>query len=179
MKSVIAAFVLFVSMVGIAHGQMTMGPAPEMKDVDFLVGHFKGTANFYFNGQKSSGPCEANTERVMNKCFVQSHIKYSMTMPGMSPMDMAGMHLLTYDAKTKQYVSYWFDSTATNDMHLKGNFDNGKLVLVSEPTDIEGMGKVVMRSTWWKNTNGSVGFGLDMQQGEKWVPMMDGSFKKA
>ncbi len=174
MKGWFAAIVLFVSMIGVAQAQMAMGPAPEMKAVDFLVGHFKGNANFYFNGQKSSGPCEATTERVLNSCFVQSHINYKM-----SGMDMAGMHVLTYDAKTKQYVSYWFDSTASNDMHLKGNFEGDKLVLVSEPTDVEGMGKIVMRSTWWKNKDGSVGFGLDMQQGEKWIPMMDGEFKKA
>lgn len=167
-------------MVGVAHAQdMMMGPAPEMKAVEFLAGNYKGEANYYWNGQKSSGPCNAKAEKALNDCYMHSMITYHMAMPGMPVSDMSGMHMLTYDRKTKQYVSFWFDSTATNDMHSKGNFEGDKLVLVSDPTEIEGMGKVVMRSSWWKTKDDGVGFSLEMQQGDKWVPMMDGLFKKA
>lgn len=154
-----------------------MAPAPEMKAVDFLAGNFKGDATFYFGGQKSSGPCKAKAERALNDHFMQSMINYKMAMPGMPEMDMAGMHLLTYDPAAKQYVSWWFDSTAAVSMRLTGNFAGDKLVLVSDQTDVPGMGKVVMRSCWWKTAKG-VGFSLEMQNKDKWDPMMEGEMKK-
>ncbi len=182
MRGILAAAVLFASMIGFAHAQdmsAMMAPAPEMKAVEFLMGEFKGTANFSFGGEKTSGPCSAKSAKAMTDHFIQTNIKYTMKLPGMPDMVTEGMHLLTYDPQAKQYVSWWFDSMATNSMHLTGKFEGDKLVMVSEPTDIPGMGKVVMRSSWWKAKDNSIGSSLEMQQGDKWVPMMETELKKS
>ena len=181
MRGLLASVLLFASMIGIAHAQqgMDLTPPPEMSAVNFLVGNFKGNVNFYYGDQKSSGHCTAKSEKVLNGRYMHTMISYDMPMPGGSPMKMEGMHVLTFDPAAKQFVSYWFDGSVSYAMHSTGNIDaNGKLVLVSDPTPMSPGGPTgVMRSTWWKTDNG-VAFSLETQQGDKWMPLMDGVFTK-
>lgn len=180
MRGFLATTLLFGSMIGFAHaqGMPSVAPPPEMKAVDFMVGNFKGTANFYMNGQKSPSPCSVKSERALNDRYVHTMIDYQMKMQGMPDMKIAGMHMLTYDPAGKQYVAWWFDGTASTVMHMTGNFDGDKLVLVSDPTPMEPGGPAgVMRTTWWKKGS-EVDYLLEMKQGDSWTTFMDGEFHK-
>lgn len=154
-------------------------PPPEMKAVDFLIGNFKGTANFYFNGQKSPAPCTIKAERALNDRYIHTMISYEMKMQGMPDMKIAGMHMLTYDPAAKSYAAWWFDGTASVVSHMTGNFDGTKLVLLSDPVAAEpgGQQPSVMRTTWWKN-GAEVDYLLEMKQGDQWIKFMDGEFHK-
>ena len=168
-------------MTGIAsaQGMPNMAPPAEMKAADFLVGNFKGTANFYFNGQKSPSECVFKAERALNGRFIRMVVSYRMKMQGMPDMNTEGMQMLTYDPAAKQYAVWWFDGMASSAMHMAGNFDGDKLVLTSDPTPMQPGGPAaVSRFTWWKKGN-TVDCLLEMKQGDSWTPFMDGEFRKA
>jgi hypothetical protein len=174
MKGILAVFALTFSLAGIAgaQGMMSMDPPKEMQAVSFLSGDHKGSVNFYFGRQRTPSTCSSNGEKTLNDHFLELKITYAM-----QGMTMQGMHLLTYDPVAKQYVGWWFDSSASNAMHLTGNFVGDKLVLVSDPTKVDGVGTMIMRSSWWKKGD-SIGFSLESKDGDKWTPMMDGDLKK-
>ena len=179
MKGFIAATLLFVSVAGArSQGMPNMAPPAEVKAAEFLVGKFKGSANFYFGGQKSASACTAKAEKTLDGRWIQTKISYQMKMQGMPDMTVEGMHMLTYDPAVKQYVAWWFDGTASTVMRMAGNFEGDKLVLISDPVPMEPGGPpAVARSTWWKKGDG-VGFTLEMKQGDSWAPMIDGEFHK-
>ena len=181
MRGFLASVLLFIASLGIAHaqGMPDMSPPAEMNAVQFMTGNFKGNVNFYFNGQKAASTCTSKAERELNDRYLHTMITYEMPMPGTKPMKMQGMHMLTYDPQAKQYVAYWFDGTVPYAMHMTGNFDGDKLVLISDPTPMEPGGPLgVMRSSWWKTSKG-VGFSLEVKNGDAWSPLMDGEFTKA
>jgi hypothetical protein len=180
MRGFLAAALLFISLVGIAgaQGMPDTTPPAELKAVDFLVGNFKGEATFYFGPSKMTSTCTAKGERALNGRYIHTMIGYEMKMQGMPNSIIQGMHMLTYDPQAKQYVAYWFDGTVSYAMHMVGNFDGNKLVMISDPTATEPGGPVgIMRSTWWKTDKGA-GFSLEVKQGDNWSTMMDGTFEK-
>lgn len=181
MRGFIAATLLLASMVAIApaQGMPDMTPPAEMKATDFLLGNFKGTANFYRGTEKTAAACSFKSERALNDRFVRMAISYQMKMQGMPDMNTEGMEMLTYDPAAKQYAIWWFDGLASTAMHFTGNFDGEKLVFLSDASPVESGGAPgVSRFTWWKNGD-ALDCSLEMKQGDKWVPFMDAEFHKA
>ena len=180
MRGLIASVLLFASMVGVTYAQgMDTTPPAEMKAADFLKGNYKGQVTFHFGPQTMTGSCTAKSERWLNDRYLRTMIGYTMKTPGAPDTKVEGMHMLSYDPQTKQYVGYWFDGTVSFAMHMTGNFDGDKLVMISDPTPMESGGPTgIMRSSWWK-TNDGISFSLELKQGDNWMPMMEGTFKKA
>jgi len=179
MRGFFAAVVLFVSMAAASAQRMDTNPPAEMKAIDFLLGDYQGPANMHAGPQTMPSTCTAHAERALNSRFVRSTITYTMDMGGGAKMSIEGMMLLTYDTTAKNYVGWWYDGTSYKVMHMTGNFEGDKLVLISDPIDpmVPGGTPQPTRSIWAKTADG-VTFNLDVKNGDKWDPLMDGAFKK-
>ena len=161
--------------LGFAQEGMPPVPTEELKRVDFMTGEWSGTDIMYFAGQKSTSTSKSKSDTILGGRYIRTMVEY--TMEGMPAM--TGMHMLTYDAEKKAYVGWWFDSMAPGVMRMEGNFEGDKLIMVSDPTPIPGMpGNQTMRATWNKNGDKGVMFKLELKQGDKWEPMIEGDYKK-
>lgn len=150
-------------------------PTEELKKLDFLVGDYSGTEKISFGPQTANSKSNSKGEMMLGGRYLHTVVDY--TIEGAPTMH--GMHMLTYDPVKKSYECWWFDSETSAPMHLSGNFIGDKLVVTSDPTDMPGMGKVVIRTSWWKNGDKGVRFLLEMQQGDTWATMMDGDYHKS
>ncbi|MEA2553150.1 MAG: hypothetical protein QOJ65_1326 [Fimbriimonadaceae bacterium] len=146
-------------------------PTEELNKVDFLLGDWTGEESMM--GQKSTS--KTHSEWALGGRYVRTNVTYQMG-PAAPPVE--GMHMLTYDPDKKVYTAWWYDSAAPNVMSMKGNFEGDKLVLISDPTPMPNMPDAIFRSTWWKKGDKGLGFTLDIKEGDKWITMVDGDYKK-
>jgi hypothetical protein len=171
------AFAMLV-MMGSAFAQGTpdmMQPPAEVKQASFLVGEWSAELTFFEMGgttAKSTG--HVSSKMTLMGRFVSSTFK--TTVPGMG--DMEGLQLLTYDSDAKKWHAWWYDNMSSYAMVFRGTMENGKLLMVSDPTPMPGMGDVVMRTLFEKKSDTEVFFRLEMKVGDDWMKFIEGNYKK-
>lgn len=172
MKKFLVFMTLLVSMFA---GAQEFAPVPkEMNQAKFMVGTWKGQLTMYWMGKESKGPGTVVSKMSLGGRYLESDHTYVV-----DKMTMSGKQMLTYDANKKTWVSYWFDSAEAGAMEMKGQFKNGVLVGESGEMEMAGMpGKFRMRATYKRIDDKHVDFLLEMNQGDKWSPMMKGRYTK-
>jgi hypothetical protein len=169
----IAAFACVLALAGVAQ-EMDMAPPKELKAVEFLLGSWSGTNKMSFGDQTMDSPGTVKSDLFLGGRFVRSLHVYEI-----AGMKFEGCHMLSYDTEKKKYVAWWFDQVSAQPMEMDGNFEGeNKLVMVSKPTPMPGMGNVVFRSTWVKVSAQEVRFTLEQKDGDKWSPMIQSVYKK-
>lgn len=164
--------VVMAATAALASAQMGTPVPEECKQLEAFTGKWKGTAKFSFMGETSEGPVAMDNVMILDGRFLQSHHEYEM--PGMGKFK--GLMLMTYDGAKKAWTSWWYDSSESGNMQMSGAVNDGWYVLEGS-TEMEGMGKIEMRSSW-KLEEGVCRMKLDMKQGEAWAPMMEAEYKK-
>ena len=175
MKRLSLLALAFYPLVSISQdaGMPSMEAPAEMQSMAYLVGKWKGKMTMQMMGDTE---LEASmiTEMVLGGRYVRSMHAY--TFPGMG--ELTGMHIRTYDAAAKTWRSWWFDSTSPVAMVMTGNTDGKTMVSVSSPTEMPGMGTIVMRETFTKVSDTEITTKLEMKEGDGWSPAFTISYTK-
>ncbi|MBV6459255.1 MAG: hypothetical protein HONBIEJF_02400 [Fimbriimonadaceae bacterium] len=173
MKKLLLGILLVATAVA-GHAQ-EMPPVPaEMSKVDYWVGEWTAKLTTYMMGQKGSADSTVTYKKVLGGRHL--HGMHSYKMDG---MEMTGMQMLSYDASTKKWVSYWFDSFEPTGMEMTGPLGSDKIVLVSKPTKTASMpNEFTMRATYTKKSDKSLDFKLEMKEAGDWQTLMEGTYTK-
>jgi hypothetical protein len=149
-------------------------PPSEVGKLAFLVGNWEGTMKIFDpSGASMESKSSMNTTMAIGGRFL--HAMETISMEG---MQIGGLFLATYDAEKKKYVSWWYDQMSAEPVVSEGEFVGSKLIFVSKPVDMPGMGSVTFRSTYDKKSDTEFVFILEMKMGEEWIKFMEGTFKK-
>jgi hypothetical protein len=176
MKSIFVATMLLSASAFAGQGMQMPPPPKELSKASFFMGKWVGTEKVHGMG---GSPVAAKGSMTGKKMLDNRYIQSMHTMDMGKAGKMEGMHLLSYDSMKKQFMAYWFDSSSPGVMEMSGNFQGNQLVMISKPTEIPGMpAPMVMRATWTKVSNSKLTFKLDSKDGAKWVPMIEGSYRK-
>jgi len=170
-------FALCFAAFGIANAQMGNVPTPpEFKKVAFFAGPWHGSVVMQGMGMpptKATGTM--NGKVILDGKYIQS---MSITKMGKAG-SMEGTHLISYDPFKKQFVAFWFDSSAPGVMEMSGNFQGSKLVMTSKPTEIPGMPEpAIMRVTWSRPSTSKLEMLLEMKQGDKWAKLIESKYSR-
>jgi len=168
---------LLVAAIGVVAWAQDLAPkpAPELAKIDYWVGDWTATLKTSFMGQTGTMKSNVTYKKVLGGLHLQGMHEYIMD----PSMKMTGMHVISYDAANKHWVSYWFDQSEPGAMEMTGPFDGDKIVMVSKPTKTQSMpGEIVMRASYIKKSAKSMEFKLEMKEGDKWAPMMEGTYTK-
>ena len=176
MKSILVATLLLSASAFAGQGMQIPPPPKELAKANFFVGKWAGPMKLYGMG---SAPMTVkgsmSGKKTLDNRYIQSMHLMDMGKSG----KMEGMHLLSYDPMKKQFMAFWFDSSAPGVMEMAGNFQGNQLIMVSKPTEIPGMpAPMVMRATWTKVSNSKLTFKLQSKDGDKWTPMIEADFRK-
>lgn len=168
------SLLLLVGLVAVALAQ---GPPPkpeELKKIEFLTGKFMGTVKSFMD--PSAAPTESKASIDSKWILDGRYVSWAFKGDFMG-MKMEGMLTLTFDPSQKKFVGSWVDNMGNGILIMKGNFEGTKLILTSDEMEMEGMGKVTMRATYWPTDKG-FHFDLDMKGGDQWAPLMQSDFSK-
>lgn len=157
--------------------QSSFAPPVEVKKLDFLAGSWSADQKVYMPGSTTAQTSSAlvQCQWVLLGRFLS--YRYQTSFPGMG--DFQGQMLFTYDPETKSYRSWWFDSMSSQVSESEGNFEGSKLIMVSKPEEVPGMGLTSMRTTFELKPGKEVYFLLEMKTGEKWEKMLEADFNKS
>jgi hypothetical protein len=148
---------------------MPVGPSPELKKLEFLVGKCSGSGKFYMPGQNPMDwTCSDKTTWTKDGRYIRSESKVSY--PGMGAEVSTTM--IAYDQQAKVYRLWRYSSFMTLPIEATGNFEGEKLVFVTEPCE-KGM---VFRVTFEPKEKGKVAFLLEMKNGDSFDKGQDGIF---
>lgn len=158
-------------------GQGMMNPpAPkEFKKVAFFGSKWSGTEKMPGMGVDKPVKATMNGKVVLGAKYAETFHTADMGKMG----KMEGLHLISYDPLKKKYIAFWFDSSMPGVMEMAGDFQGNKLIMVSKPTEVPGMpAPLIMKATWELKGTKNLTFLLESKEGDKWVPMIQGNFKK-
>lgn len=168
------SLLLVVGMVSFAVAQMPPPKPEELKKLEFLIGKFDGKQKMFMD--PSQPPTESKGS-VESKWILDGRYLSWGYKGDFMGMKMEGFFTITFDPSIKKYIGTWIDNMGNGILVMKGNFEGSKLILTTDEMDVEGMGKVTMRSTYWA-IEGGFHFDLDMKRGDQWAPLLQSDFKK-
>lgn len=172
---------LLVSLVvatSVAVPQDPMMPAPpaELKALNWMLGDFTSDFKMYEPGQTEGMPMPGSISAKMSLGDVYIESRFEADMGGMKT---TGLQMTSYDPAKKEYVAWWFDSMAPGVLELRGQLKGQVLTLVSKPIEVPGVpGKHRFRSTDGLKGPGKILFRLEMDSGQGWFKMMEGTMTK-
>jgi|GEM_PF-3378959 len=195
MKKIACLISLLMTLFGVVWAQdgmeeMFKVPA-EMAECDYMVGTWMGEETLFFGGPPMKAKVKLTITKTLNGRFI--HEKHEYQEPAMMKM-MEGALMLTYDAKMKMWRAWWFDSSASHPMEMKGKGGGKDQVMLTDAIEMEGMpGKYFVRTTWTKISDKEVKFKLETKAADKvskefaekagfkgeWFTTIDGHFKKS
>lgn len=147
-----------------------MGPAPELKKLDWFVGKWTGTMKMTIQGSASEG------EMTFVNAFDGNFIK-TTSNSDMGGMTMTETSYLAWNAKTSKYVSYTFTNFAPMPRIEHGTLEGDKFVFLSEPWDVMGT-TYESRATLTRKGTDQIVLLLEFKQDGKWEKAGEGTFKK-
>ena len=133
--------------------------------------------DFWAGDWNAYGP-KGNLVGTNNIAFIQDHciLQENWVSQG-GPF--TGTSYNYYDAVTKQWSQLWLDNFGGN-LKLTGGFENGSMVLKSDPDPQPEGGSNLNRITWTPNEDGSVRqhWEVSRDYGATWTTLFDGLYKK-
>jgi len=171
----LAAIVSMTAMGFTRQGPPMPQPPKELKQIAWMKGEWQADFNMFEGGKKvgvAKGP--VSCADALGNMYFESRFETDM-----GGMKMKGLQLTTYDANTKEFAGYWFDSMAPGLLELRGKLKGQTLVMTSKPTAFPGMpGKMSFRSTNAMKSPTSMLFRLEMNQGKGWSKMLEGTMTR-
>ncbi|MCW5933177.1 MAG: DUF1579 family protein [Fimbriimonadia bacterium] len=151
-------------------------PPSELKQIEFLAGNWTSEL------EVSMGPGNSTKAKATASAMwtLQGHMmRYNFVseMPGMGTI--FGLLLIGYDADSKNFKTWWFDSLAPGmGWESEGKFEGKLLVVTSAPKDYMGIKDVQVRTTFEAKSEDEVLFTSETRMNGAWVKSMEGSFKR-
>lgn len=155
-----------------AQAQMGTPVPDECKQLEAIVGTWTGKAKFNFTGEEVEGPVKVTNRMSLNGRYLEGHHEYEMPEMG----KFFGLQMMTYDSAKGEWLSYWFDSSESGAMEMRGKKEGDWFVL-SGTYKAEGM-EMEMRNKV-KVSGTSMSMVLEMKMGDDWMPMMTAEYKKS
>lgn len=168
------ATIVIASLSLCAHAQEASTVPAELKQLDYLVGHWEGSMAISFGDTKSTFKAVVDFSKIMGGRYIQGMHKYSAAgMP-----DMTGMALFSYQSATKKWMGWWFDSEEAGTVEMVGGFEGDSLVITSKPMEMSSMGVASMRSTWTKVSDTRLKLKVEMKQDQAWSTFIQADYSK-
>jgi len=130
--------------------------APEARQFDFWLGEWDLAW-----GEDGRGRNKITTR--YNGCVIEENFD------GAPTMDFKGMSVSTYNPQIHKWQQTWVDSQGSY-IHLVGEFKDGRMVLVNQPT--ASSGKVLFRMVFYNIQQNSLDWDWERSEdgGDSWQP---------
>jgi len=138
---------------------MSAGAVAHMKDVSFMRGHWHGKQVFNTGGAPLSGDVHSEVVPAVGGRYLRETL--NVTMPGGRNSDT--LHMLTWDAASKEYKAWWFNDTSTDPTEFSGELKGGTLSMSAKTG-----GGIELRVMYHKVSQSEFTYQLEMHQGAKW-----------
>ncbi len=169
MRTCLAPFAVYMLATSFAQAQFSTPPPPELKQLDFLLGTYTGTAKTTMGDMKikmTTAPAEGGMFlRSVNE-FEVGPIKFTETM------------YIAWNAKEKKFQAWGFQSMVPTPREEFGEFKDNNLIFISKPWDMGGT-VYISRSTMTITKPGEVKFLLEFKIGEEWSKQGDAILTKS
>jgi hypothetical protein len=106
-------------------------PKEELKRLDFLVGEFSSWQTLWPANNRPSVQYRSVTRAHREGCDRFLRIEQFSDVPGIGLVSSTA--LLTYNRRDATYDSYGFSSAHEEPLRFRGNWEAGRLILVSNP----------------------------------------------
>ena len=150
--------VLLLSAVGMAQ---ELAPPKEITDLGWMVGTWSGSGKIAFGGTET--PIETKMTVSLDGQFLKA-----VSSDKSNGFTLLKTTMISWDVSKHEYVSYSFTNIGATARVENRKFEDGKLVMVSDPWESEGM-KSVIRESLWKVSSKKFGLSMEFKFGEKWV----------
>lgn len=170
-SALLAIFLVAVAAPFVIAGQRPPNH-PEMKQLDFLQGVWKGDLEYQLGENKLSGPLTLKFEPTLDGSYVQVTLENDLKAAGV----VKGIGMLAYDTKKQKFAMFTFTNAVSADPTPRqetGTVEGQKLTLET------GTGSPLgeMRQTW-EVADGVMTYRLEMKNGDKYMPLASGTLKK-
>lgn len=156
-------------MVGaLAQAQFAETPAP-VRDLEWMVGTWEGVFPMSVQGMQ----LEARTTMVVAKEGPFKRISMTQEIMGMAFRETA---FLFFDGK--ELVMHSFGEMSSRPRIERGTPSKERMVMLSEPWEVSGMGTFVSRTTMERKGDGGIAFKMEIKEGENWTTASSGTFTK-
>ena len=146
-----------------------MGAPAQMEDIGYLQGEWTVDMHLKMSPQADWTPAKGEATVTVELDGCVQRMDFSSEMMG---MPFKGIGLDTFNRETGKYESYWIDSMSAHMSKMTGGFEDGKMVLIGEDTN---MGRSqMMKSVTEKVSDDEVNFimSISMDQGKTWFTNM-------
>lgn len=141
------------------------GAPKEIKDLGWMVGTWSGSGKIAFGGH------EVEITSTMTVSFDGQFLK-AVSSDKSAGSTLTKTTMTGWEAAKSRYVSYTFTNMAPTARIAHGKMDGGKLEMVSDPWEAEGM-TMVDRETMSKISDTKCGLTMEYKSGDKWIKGMD------
>lgn len=163
-------------------GEMSMGmptmPTEELAKMDVFVGTWSGEEVMNFPGMPPNTKTKSTmvTKKALGGMYIMSNYKGGWEGADGKWVDFEGMSLTTYDVNKQTYREWWFDSMAPGS-ESQGKWVDDKTYMAESSGDMGGQ-PFKQRGTTnivsaTKHTSK-----MEMDMGQGWVTVMEGTYTK-
>src|SRR5579862_974776 len=160
----LGAAALFLASIASANSQ-NYGPPKEVKDLGWMVGTWAASGKIAFGGH------EATITSTMRVSFDGQFLR-AVSIDKSAGSTLTKTTMTGWEPKENRYVSYSFTNMAPTARIAHGTLEGGKLQMVSDPWEAEGV-TLVGRETTWKISDTQCDVLLEYKSGGNWVKEMD------
>jgi len=151
-----------------------MGPPPELKELEALVGDWDVEGRFKMGPEAEWQPTEAVVTYSMTVGGAALQMDYKSTFAG---MDFVGHSLMTYDRETKMWQSTWVDNMAARISLYTGTMGDDKMVLLG--MDMFQGQPLRVRMTTYNMSDTLFNWMMESSvDGENWTTGMEATYTK-
>ncbi|MCB8932096.1 MAG: DUF1579 domain-containing protein [Fimbriimonadaceae bacterium] len=149
-----------------------MGPAPELKKFEWMVGNWSGTMKMSMEGMEMEGKMTHHAE--WSGPFLRGTSKWEM-----EGFTMNEEFFMGWDPEKGKYSSYTFTNLAPTPRIEWGVAQGDTVVFTSEPWKTDPNGEAtVSRASMTKLSDTELKFVLEFKAGDDWVKAGEAIFKK-
>lgn len=165
-------FAALIFSLAVGSASQVPTPPPELKQLDFLIGSWRGEVEFVSDGK----PQKALTEWTFRT--EGNHLRQVGTVD-LAGMKIAETRAFGWDARRKRFWSYTLVEPFPTPRVEWGNYRLGELVWLSEPWDIGAAeGPVESRATTTRD-GAALRFRIEVKRKAGWEKVAEGRFTKA
>ncbi len=152
-----------------------MGPPEQMKDVAFMVGHWKSDdfqSRMDLQADWQTTSMTMQVEPILDGCAQRSILKAQFM-----GMDFSGIATLSYSRESGKWQNSWIDNMTAIQVMTEGELKDGVFTLLGKGTQ---MGKEYwMKDITKKVSDSEIEWQMDMSyDGQNWFTSMKATYRK-
>ncbi|MBX3119326.1 MAG: DUF1579 family protein [Fimbriimonadaceae bacterium] len=146
---------------------------PKMKELEFLLGAWKGDLKYEIGEASFSGPVIFKFEKVLDGTYVQVTVENDLKTQGV----VKGIGMLAFDGKKQKFAMFTFANGGMDGAAPReetGAVEGSKLSLETGANSVIGQ----LRQSWERKGD-EISYVLEMRQGDKYLPIATATVKLA